>query len=157
MFSGAPVGIFKMGKTIEHGHYINGTFQYFACVYNVMNCILLSACGYNPNARREQDKNKRDPVSTKDRERRVPFNFTACLAHIEITELQSNGQISRIAGYVVHNECCKSSFLKWLPAVPLHDHDYEVALDQLEKEARWAYSKLELLPGTATQTQYLPY
>ena len=101
-----------------------------------MNCILLSACGYDPNARRERDKMKRDPVPTKDRERRVPFDFTACLAHVEITELQSNGHISRIAGYVVHNEDCKSSFLKRLPAVPLHDHVYEVALDQLEKGAR---------------------
>jgi hypothetical protein len=66
----------------------------------------------------------------------VPFDFTACLAHVEITERQSNGQISRIAGYIVHNEGCKSSLLKRLPAVPLHDHVYEVALDQLEKGAR---------------------
>ena len=137
MFSGVPGGVFRMGRTIEHGHCINGNFQYFACVYNGINCILLSACGYDPNARRERDKKKKgDPVPTKDSERRVPFDFTACLAHVEITELQSNGHISRIAGYVVHNEGCKSSFLKRLPAVPLHDHVYEVALDQLEKGAR---------------------
>ena len=98
---------------------------------------LLSACGYDPNARQEQEKKKKgDPVPTKDSEHHVPFNFTGCLAHVEITELRSNGQISRIAGYVVHNEGCKSLLLKQLPAVPLHDHIYEVALDQLEKGAR---------------------
>ena len=103
--------------------------------------FLWSACGYDSNARRERDKKKKgDPVPTKDTERRVPFDFTACLAHVEITELQSNGQISRIAGYLVHNEGCKSSVLKRLPTVPLHDHVYEVALDQLEKGARWAKS-----------------
>ena len=89
----------------------------------------------------ERDKKKKgDPVPTKDTKCRVPIDFTACLAHVEITELQSNGQISWIAGYLVHNEGYKSSVLKWLPTVPLHDHVYEVALDQLEKGARWAKS-----------------
>ena len=119
------------------------------CCRLVVNGIiydLWSACGYDPNSRRERDKKKRgDPVPTKDRERRFPFNFTGCLAHVEITELQSNGQISRIAGYLIHNEGCKISFLKQLPAVPLHDHVYEVALDQLEKGARWVNKFIPLL------------
>lgn len=113
-------------------------FQLSACYsYWYKFMFLSSACGYYPKARRERDKKtKGDPVPTKDIERRVPFDFTACLAYVEITELQSNGQISRIAGYLVHNEGCKNSLLKRLPAVPLHDHVYELALDQLEKGAR---------------------
>ncbi|KAF8814447.1 hypothetical protein BYT27DRAFT_7250030 [Phlegmacium glaucopus] len=68
-------------------------------------------------------------------ERRVPFEFMACLAHVEITEHMSNGEVSRIVGHFTHNEGCKSALLKWLPAVPLHDHVYEIALDQLENGA----------------------
>ena len=122
-------------------------------VVNGINYVLRSACGYDPNARWELDEKKKGhPGPTKDNERHIPFDFTACLAHVEVTELQSNGQISRIAGYVTHNEECKSSLLKRLPAVPLHEHVYEVALDQLKKGARWAYLRLFI----ATHIQYMP-
>jgi hypothetical protein len=66
----------------------------------------------------------------------VPFDFTACLAHVEIIERTSNGEISRVTGNFTHNEACQSAILKRLPAVPLHEHVYEVALDQLESGAR---------------------
>ncbi|KAF8803485.1 hypothetical protein BYT27DRAFT_7303366 [Phlegmacium glaucopus] len=68
-------------------------------------------------------------------ERHVPFEFTTCLAHVEITERMSNGEVSRIVGHFTHNEGCKSALLKRLPAVPLHDHVYKIALDQLENGA----------------------
>ena len=102
-----------------------------------MNSIFQSACGYDPSARRDREKKKKgEPLPTKESERRVPFDFTGCLAHVEITELTSNGKVSRIAGYLSHNDGCRSALLKRLPAVPLHDHVYEMALDLLENGAR---------------------
>jgi hypothetical protein len=68
--------------------------------------------------------------------RRIPFAFTACLAHVEITELESNGEISRVVGYFVHNPQCQETVLGSLPAVPLHEHVYEVALQQMEDGGR---------------------
>ena len=72
-------------------------------------------------------------------ERCVPFNFTACFAHVEVTERISNGEVSRIVGHFTHNDTCKSALLRRLPAVPLHNHVYETALDQLENGAKYAF------------------
>jgi len=40
-------------------------------------------------------------------------------------------------GYFLHNEGCNEAVLTQLPAIPLHEHVYEVALDQLEVGARY--------------------
>ncbi|KZT18813.1 hypothetical protein NEOLEDRAFT_1173364 [Neolentinus lepideus HHB14362 ss-1] len=68
--------------------------------------------------------------------RHNPYDFTGCLAHVEITECDSDGAVSRIMGYLCHNDECKSSVLKRIPAIPLHLHVYEVALEQLKSGAR---------------------
>lgn len=68
--------------------------------------------------------------------RHAPFEFTACLAHVNVTQYKT-GTVSRIAGYPFHNERCGLSYLAKLPAVPLHDHVWEVALQQLAVGARF--------------------
>lgn len=73
---------------------------------------------------------------TEDWERRVPYPFTACLAHVEVTEQVRDQVISRIAGIVEHNSQCRVAVLERLPPVPLHNHVYEVALEQLRNGAR---------------------
>jgi hypothetical protein len=70
-------------------------------------------------------------------ERRVPFDFTGCTAHIEIVERSSDGEITRIAGIFEHNAECQVAILKRLPAIPLHEHVYEVALEQMEAGAEF--------------------
>ncbi|KAJ3836483.1 hypothetical protein F5878DRAFT_502514, partial [Lentinula raphanica] len=65
-------------------------------------------------------------------ERQAPYPFTACLAHVEIIE-KGNGVVTWIAGVLDHNDGCRSSFLERRPPVPLHEHIYEVALEQLRK------------------------
>lgn len=40
-------------------------------------------------------------------------------------------------GYFLHNEGCREAVLIQLPAIPLHEHVYEVALNQLEGGARY--------------------
>ena len=59
-----------------------------------------------------------------------------CTAHVEVTEQSSNGEITQIIGSFSHNSGCQSAVLKCLPAVPLHEHVYEIALEQMEAGAR---------------------
>jgi hypothetical protein len=69
--------------------------------------------------------------------RRNPYDFTGCLAHAELTEQASDGAVSTVVGYFIHNESCQQSVMKRLPPVPLHPHVYEIALAQLEGGAKW--------------------
>jgi hypothetical protein len=85
--------------------------------------VLQSVCGYDEVTREHQESQK-------------------CLAHVEITERSSNGEISRIMGYLLHNEGCREAVLTQLPAIPLQEHVYEVALNQLEGGARYGVYSL---------------
>ena len=100
--------------------------------------MLQSSCGYNEATRQHQESQKLgSPTKNKSWRRRVPYKYTGCLAHVEITERSSDGEVSRIMGYFLHNEGCNETVLTQLPAIPLHEHVYEVALDQLEVGARY--------------------
>lgn len=68
--------------------------------------------------------------------RRNPYDFTGCLAHVEVTERESDGEVTRIIGILEHNPACQKSVMTRIPAVPLHPHVYEIALDQLRNGAR---------------------
>ena len=65
-----------------------------------------------------------------------PYDFTGCIAHAEITERDSDGQVVQIVGVLDHSEGCQSAQMACLPSIPLHPHVYEVALDQLHSGAR---------------------
>lgn len=84
---------------------------------------------------REGTKAKHSPHQ-KEWPRRVPYAYTGCLAHVEVVERVSDGQITRISGIIEHNSACQKAILNRLPAIPLHDHVYEVALEQLENGSR---------------------
>ena len=60
-----------------------------------------------------------------------------CLAHAEVTERVSDGQVSRVIGFFHHNAGCISAFMTRIPSVPLHPHVYEIALQQLHSSARF--------------------
>ncbi|KAG8958634.1 hypothetical protein FRC03_008953 [Tulasnella sp. 419] len=80
--------------------------------------------------------------------RLVPYNFTGCLAHAEITYQNADNVILRIAGYLVHNEACLTSTLERYPRIPLHPHVYLVALKQLQQGA-------DLISIKQTNQQYI--
>jgi hypothetical protein len=106
------------------------------------NLWLRSSCGYNEQARQEWD-NTRSTIShekTKPCVRQNPYDFTGCLAHIEVTETVGGGDTTRIVGYFIHNKACEQAVLKRLPVIPLHNHVYEVVLAQLETGAKCALS-----------------
>ncbi|KAJ4499163.1 hypothetical protein C8R41DRAFT_755296, partial [Lentinula lateritia] len=95
------------------------------------------ACGYNSQERQKQEsvKDRSDLTQSTPWQRKVPYPHTGCLGHVEITECVGDGSIIRIAGFWEHNEGCKKATLERIPAIPLHEHVYEVALEQLENGA----------------------
>ncbi|KAJ3893424.1 hypothetical protein GG344DRAFT_87175 [Lentinula edodes] len=93
------------------------------------------SCGYHVKARQEREAKKGLNCQTENWERRVPYPFTGCLAHLEVTERVGDGAITRIAGAPEHNSSCQTAVLERIPPVPLHDHVYEVALAQLQSGA----------------------
>lgn len=95
-----------------------------------------SSCGYHVQARQQREADKGVNRKSENWKRRVPYPFTGCLAHIEVTVRVGDGAISRITGIPEHNEHCKVAVLERIPPVPLHDHVYEVALKQLQSGSR---------------------
>lgn len=82
------------------------------------------------------DNAKATTQNQKEATRRLPWEFTGCPAHVEITERISDGEITRIIGQFKHNEKCCQAVMTRLPAVPLHHHVYEIAIEQLQNGAR---------------------
>jgi hypothetical protein len=66
----------------------------------------------------------------------MPYDFTGCLAHIDITFDKKSLKILRLTGVLDHNEACTSQNMIRLPSIPLHDHVWAVALEQLNEGAR---------------------
>jgi hypothetical protein len=89
-------------------------------------------CGYSTEARRKTSKSK----SVVEWTRRATYDFTGCCAHADITYNESTGHTERIIGHFLHNLECKAGKMMRFPAIPLHEHVYEVALAQLFQGAR---------------------
>lgn len=62
-----------------------------------------------------------------------PFDYTGCLAHVDLIVREADYAVMKFAGLLHHHEPCRHVVLRRLPAVPLHPHVYEVALLQLSK------------------------
>ncbi len=116
---------------------INGTFNLISGLKQILE-ILSSACGYDSEARqkRESAKDKYGTANPTPWKREVPYPHTGCLAHVEITERVGDGCVTRIAGIWDHNDACKKAKMERWPAIPLHEHVYEIALEQLANGAR---------------------
>ncbi|KAF9042530.1 hypothetical protein BDP27DRAFT_1374305 [Rhodocollybia butyracea] len=91
-------------------------------------------CGYDHHSRQKLEESKGASNYKGDWERSTPYPFTGCLAHIEIIE-QDDGRVTWIAGILDHNAACQNAVLERRPPVPLHEHVYKVALEQLRNGA----------------------
>ncbi|KAI0745285.1 hypothetical protein C8Q76DRAFT_806652, partial [Earliella scabrosa] len=106
---------------------------------SIKRTLYQCSCGYSNTARatKKSDRNSQmDETSTQSSSipqpsRKAPFDFTGCLAHVDITLNETSNTILRISGYLTHNDGCRSSHMTRFPAVPLHPHVREVALQQL--------------------------
>jgi len=74
--------------------------------------------------------------STKDWEHRAPYNFHECLAHADVTYIESTSEIKQIVGILNHIENCLTALMTQLPIIPLHPHVVEIMLTQLADRAR---------------------
>jgi len=87
--------------------------------------------------REEATPNPSRPVaSTEEWHRKTAYEFTGCIAHIEVTEHSETSAVSRIMGIIEHNPACALAELKRRPPISLHDHVYEIAIEQLHAGAR---------------------
>lgn len=66
----------------------------------------------------------------------MAYDFTGCLAHIDITYLIPSSIILRITGILDHNAACEKQGMQRLPPIPLHPHVWHTALKQLSSGAR---------------------
>ncbi|KAF8518308.1 hypothetical protein JB92DRAFT_3082453 [Gautieria morchelliformis] len=60
-------------------------------------------------------------------------NGSGCLAHIDLTYCGT--EVVRITGILIHNRGCQTQHMTRLPPIPLHDHVWEIALEQLNDGA----------------------
>lgn len=67
--------------------------------------------------------------------RKAPYDFTGCLAHLDITLSLNDHIIQRITGITNHNLACQDEIMKRLPAIPLHPYIWQIALEQLNAGA----------------------
>ncbi|CUA78041.1 hypothetical protein RSOLAG22IIIB_13012 [Rhizoctonia solani] len=84
--------------------------------------LLQCYCGYNHQSRKSST-------------RRAPYDFTGCLAHVEIITVRATGAIARVHGMLMHNSECLHAKLKRIPMLELHPSVLEVALQQLNNGA----------------------
>lgn len=103
------------------------------CSNYICSCSSSGYCSdakFSANARAAARSNSIQGV------RRNPYDFTGCLSHVEITERESDGAVTRVVGCLEHNEACSQASIVRRPPVPLHPHVYEAALEQLRSGAR---------------------
>ncbi|KAF8583484.1 hypothetical protein K439DRAFT_1647218 [Ramaria rubella] len=78
---------------------------------------------YRSNKREVQQKRKSQGLDER------------CLAHIDITYRVLNFSVWRITGILQHDETCLQQNMKRIPPIPLHEHVWEVVLQQLSEGA----------------------
>ncbi|KAF8493528.1 hypothetical protein JB92DRAFT_3100178, partial [Gautieria morchelliformis] len=103
---------------------------------NVYTRMLLQCqCGTSTDARKTKDDQQQMakglPINEKPWLRKTPYDHTGCLAHLDITYHMSDYHVRRITGVLSHNDSCLARKMMRLPAIPLHDHVWQVALQQM--------------------------
>ncbi|KAF8197588.1 hypothetical protein BJ912DRAFT_1078958 [Pholiota molesta] len=131
---------------------------------DVVRLLLQCVCGYNTEARqvihhqRAQSKTAEMPQHNIPWERRAPYDYCGCLGHADITFVRDTGEIKRLIGVLEHNTECQKALLARRPAIPLHPHVVQVALDQLSSGASITavqMRNIELMQQKAYNDQHL--
>ncbi|GJJ10373.1 hypothetical protein Clacol_004599 [Clathrus columnatus] len=103
--------------------------------------LMQCQCGSSTTARQEKSNVKKKAsgleISPKKWTRKTPYDFTGCLAHLDITFVLKDSVVQRIMGIIEYNEACIAQDMKRFPAVPLHPHVWQIALEQLNEGASY--------------------
>ena len=98
-----------------------------------------SQCGTDSQARKNKDDlfktKKGESIYPHEWKRKMPYNFTGCLAHMDITFSVESLNILRITGHLEHDSSCQKQEMQRLPPVPLHSHVWKISLEQLDRGA----------------------
>ncbi|KAF8588409.1 hypothetical protein K439DRAFT_1335462 [Ramaria rubella] len=82
-------------------------------------------------------------ASAKEWQWKGPWDFIGCLAHLDITYCTLDYTVQQMTGVLPHNEACCQQNMKCLPAVPLHDHIWQVTLQQLNDGASYVMAAIQ--------------
>ncbi|KIJ37260.1 hypothetical protein M422DRAFT_781831 [Sphaerobolus stellatus SS14] len=85
--------------------------------------------------------------SMEARKAKMPYDFTGCPAHIDVTYHHTSSHITRIVGILQHNEACEMQEMKRLPPIPLHPHVWKIAIEQINEGASIAAVQSPKDPG----------
>lgn len=92
-------------------------------------------------ARKQKEDMEREkkglPTNAKTWKRKMPYDFTGCLAHMDLTYDPKTLEVVRITGVLSHNQGCQKKDMARLPPVPLHPHVYQVAVQQVNEGATY--------------------
>ncbi|KAF7985164.1 hypothetical protein HWV62_7760 [Athelia sp. TMB] len=72
-----------------------------------------------------------DHVHDGRKKRHNAFNFTGCLAHVEVTVIAKTRAVLRVRGHFEHNAGCQEAVVMRMPELQVHPSVYVVALAQL--------------------------
>ncbi|KIJ36909.1 hypothetical protein M422DRAFT_260533 [Sphaerobolus stellatus SS14] len=96
-------------------------------------------CGSDSKARKAKDDARKaktgGTIYPHEWKRKMPYDFTSCLAHLDITFSIESLQIIRITGIREHDPSCEKQEMQRLPPVPLHPDVWQVAIQQLNNGA----------------------
>ncbi|KIJ24411.1 hypothetical protein M422DRAFT_274829 [Sphaerobolus stellatus SS14] len=103
---------------------------------------IISHCGTDSQARKAKDDRQKlkqgQSIYPEAWKRKMPYNYTGCLAHLDITFICSSLRVLRITGVLEHDPACEKQEMQRYPPVPLHWHVWQCAIEQLNNGASFA-------------------
>lgn len=113
--------------------------------YKYLFIISVSQCGSDSDARKLKEdmkwlKKSEKPYHKDWSKQKIPYDFTGCLTHLDITYTTDSFKILCITGILGHNEACEKQDMQCLPPVPLHRDVWQHAIELLAAGASYAFS-----------------
>ncbi|KIJ43803.1 hypothetical protein M422DRAFT_252706 [Sphaerobolus stellatus SS14] len=125
-------------KSSQHFHEIyTNTIEKQKAVNHILGMQGLDIAFSSSEARKAIDDAKKAKLglkmNTHEWSRKMPYDFTGCLAHLDIT--YTDTCVIPITGIIEHNAKCKAQEMQCLPPIPLHPHVWKVSLKQVNDGA----------------------
>jgi len=135
------VGQQVLGKVNSQGMFsYNGGNIYLGDKFVIMMCFYICLCSSSTKAHFEKEKKHKEmhgkAMKVTEWDPKMLYDFTGCLSHIDLTYKVNTCLITHITGVLQHNTECQQQIMQHLPAILMHDHVWQIALEQLELGTR---------------------